>query len=141
MAVTYDKAYKLLAQQERISNSKAKELIDRGVVKVGDKKVLIARGEIRSDTHFTIKEIERIKVIFEDKNICYEHKLYKYFTKLYTKMNTQTFEIKNIDNVNYKFKLFYELDSNVFQYLSHYYLNENNDKVYFFLILVSYIEY
>ena len=69
MAIEYDKAYKLLAQQERISNSKAKELIDRGVVKVGDKKVLIARGEIRNDTHFTIKEIEKIKVIFEDKNI------------------------------------------------------------------------
>ena len=77
------------------------------------------------------------KNIFEDKNICYEHKLYKYFTKLYTKMNTQTFEIKNIDNVNYKFKLFYELDSNVFQYLSHYYLNENSDKVDFFLNVKS----
>ncbi|NCB12231.1 MAG: RNA pseudouridine synthase, partial [Erysipelotrichia bacterium] len=35
MAVAYDKAYKLLALQEKISNSKAKELIDRGVVKVG----------------------------------------------------------------------------------------------------------
>uniref|UniRef100_UPI00404768AB pseudouridine synthase family protein n=1 Tax=Aliarcobacter sp. TaxID=2321116 RepID=UPI00404768AB len=69
MAVEYDKAYKLLAQQEGISNSKAKELIDRGVVKVGDKKVLIARGEIRSDTKFSIKEIAKIKVIFEDKNI------------------------------------------------------------------------
>ncbi len=69
MAVTYDKAYKLLAQQERISNSKAKELIDRGVVKVGDKKVLIARGEIRTDTRFTIKEINKIRVIFQDKDI------------------------------------------------------------------------
>ncbi len=69
MAVTYDKAYKLLAQQEKISNSKAKELIDKGVVKVGDKKVLIARGEIRSDTKFTIKEINKIKVIFEDDDI------------------------------------------------------------------------
>lgn len=69
MAVEYDKAYKLLAQQERISNSKAKELIDRGVVKVGDKKVLIARGEIRNDTKFSIKEIAKIKVIYEDKNI------------------------------------------------------------------------
>lgn len=69
MALEYDKAYKLLAQQERISNSKAKELIDRGVVKVGDKKVLIARGEIRSDTKFTVKEISKIRVIFEDKNI------------------------------------------------------------------------
>ena len=69
MAVEYDKAYKLLAQQERISNSKAKELIDRGVVKVGDQKVLIARGEIRSDTKFSVKEIAKIKVIYEDKNI------------------------------------------------------------------------
>lgn len=69
MAVTYEKAYKLLALQEKISNSKAKELIDMGVVKVGDKKVLIARGEIRSDTKFTIKEINKIKVIFEDNDI------------------------------------------------------------------------
>ncbi len=69
MAVTYDKAYKVLAQQENISNSKAKELIDRGVVKVGDQKVLIARGEIRSDTKFSVKEIAKIKVIYEDKNI------------------------------------------------------------------------
>ena len=69
MAVTYDKAYKVLAQQEKISNSKAKELIDRGVVKVGDQKVLIARGEIRTDTKFNIKEIGKIKVIFEDKDI------------------------------------------------------------------------
>ena len=69
MAVTYDKAYKVLAQQENISNSKAKELIDRGVVKVGDQKVLIARGEIRTDTKFNIKEIGKIKVIFEDKDI------------------------------------------------------------------------
>ncbi len=69
MAVTYDKAYKLLALQEKISNSKAKELIDRGVVKVGDKKVLIARGEIRTDTRFTIKEINKIRVIFQDKDI------------------------------------------------------------------------
>ena len=69
MAVTYDKAYKVLAQQENISNSKAKELIDRGVVKVGEQKVLIARGEIRTDTKFNIKEIGKIKVIFEDKDI------------------------------------------------------------------------
>ena len=47
MAVGYDKAYKLLAIQEKISNAKAKDLIDRGLVKVGDKKVMIARGEIK----------------------------------------------------------------------------------------------
>ena len=44
-------------------------MIDRGVVKVGDKKVLIARGEIRTDTRFTIKEINKIRVIFQDKDI------------------------------------------------------------------------
>ncbi len=38
MAVGYDRAYKLLAIQEKISNAKAKELIDRGLVKVVIKK-------------------------------------------------------------------------------------------------------
>jgi len=69
MAVIYDKAYKLLAQQEKISNSKAKELIDRGLVKVGDKKVLIARGELKADTKFSVKELAKTKIIFEDENI------------------------------------------------------------------------
>jgi len=69
MAVIYDKAYKLLAQQEKISNSKAKELIDGGLVKVGDKKVLIARGELKADTKFSVKELAKTKIIFEDENI------------------------------------------------------------------------
>lgn len=69
MAINYDKAYKLLAKQEKISNSKAKDLIDRGLVKVGDRKVLIARGELRIDTKFKVKEIPQIKVIFEDNDI------------------------------------------------------------------------
>src|SRR5574344_919330 len=69
MAVEYDKAYKLLAIQEKISNAKAKDLIDRGLVKVGDKKVMIARGEIRIDTKFNVKELAKTKVIFEDDNI------------------------------------------------------------------------
>jgi 23S rRNA pseudouridine1911/1915/1917 synthase len=69
MALDYDKAYKLLALQENISNSKAKELIDKGLVKVGDKKVLIARGEIRVDTRFSVKEIAKTKVIFQDNDI------------------------------------------------------------------------
>jgi len=69
MAVIYDKAYKLLAQQEKISNSKAKDLIDRGLVKVGDKKVLIARGELKADTKFSVKELAKTKIIFEDENI------------------------------------------------------------------------
>ena len=33
MVVEYDKAYKLLAQQEKYQTQKQKKLIDRGVVK------------------------------------------------------------------------------------------------------------
>ena len=69
MAVGYDKAYKLLAIQEKISNAKKKDLIDRGLVKVGDKKVMIARGEIKVDTKFSVKELAKTKVIFEDDDI------------------------------------------------------------------------
>jgi 23S rRNA pseudouridine1911/1915/1917 synthase len=64
-----DKAYKLLARQEQISNSKAKELIDKGLVTVGGKKVMIARGEISTNTVFKIKQIASIKVIFQDDDI------------------------------------------------------------------------
>ena len=64
----YDKAYKLVAKQEKISHSKAKELIDKGLVYVGNKKVQIARGEIGVDTSFNVKEISKIKVLFEDKS-------------------------------------------------------------------------
>lgn len=69
MAVEYDKAYKLLAIQEKISNSKAKELIDKGLVRVGNKKVMIARGEIRNDTKFSVKQVSSIKIIHEDDDI------------------------------------------------------------------------
>ena len=69
MSNTHDKAYKLLAIQENISNGKAKEMIDKGLVRVGGKKVMIARGEIHVDTNFSVKDIAPIKVIFEDKNI------------------------------------------------------------------------
>lgn len=64
-----DKAYKVLAKQEGISNSKAKELIDKGLVRVAGRKVTIARGEISTDTKFSVKEIAQIKVIFEDDDI------------------------------------------------------------------------
>ena len=65
----YDKAYKVLAKQENISNSKAKELIDKGLVKAGGRKVNIARGEIAVNTKFSVKEIDPIKVIFQDDDI------------------------------------------------------------------------
>ena len=64
-----DKAYKVLALQEGISNKKAKDLIDRGLVYVGNKKVQIARGEIDSKTVFRVEKIEKPKIIFEDENI------------------------------------------------------------------------
>ncbi len=64
-----DKAYKLLAIQENISNSKAKDLIDKGLVRVGGKKVMIARGEIEERTTFQIKEVASIKMIFQDNDI------------------------------------------------------------------------
>lgn len=65
----YDKAYKLLAKQEGVSNSKAKDLIDRGLVRAGGKKVVIARGEIKADTRFVVKDVAKIKVIFQDDDI------------------------------------------------------------------------
>ena len=66
---SYDKAYKVLAKQEGISNSKAKELIDKGLVRASGKKVMIARGEIPTDTKFTVKEMATLKVIFQDDDI------------------------------------------------------------------------
>ncbi len=77
------------------------------------------------------------KDFYENKNICYDHKLFKYFTNIYLNQKTDTFEVKYDENTNYKFKLFYELDSNVYQYLSHYYLNDNSDKIDFMLNMKS----
>ena len=64
-----DKAYKVLAQQLGISNKKAKEFIDRGLVYVGDKKVQIARGLIDTSTKFRVKRIEKPQVLLEDENL------------------------------------------------------------------------
>lgn len=64
-----EKAYKLLALQEGISNRAAKDLIDRGVVFVGNKRVQIARGELDVKSKFKIQKIEEIKKIYEDESI------------------------------------------------------------------------
>ena len=64
-----EKAYKLLAIQEGISNKRAKELIDRGLVYVGDKKVKIARAELPDDTIFRIEKPENISIIYQDDKI------------------------------------------------------------------------
>ena len=64
-----EKAYKLLAVQEGISNSQAKSMIDRGLAYVGNKKVMIARGEIDTKTMFRVEKIEKIKPIFENDDL------------------------------------------------------------------------
>lgn len=64
-----EKAYKLLAIQEKISNNAAKELIDLGLVYAHGKKLTIARGEISVDTNFKILEIPKPNIIFEDDKI------------------------------------------------------------------------
>ena len=64
-----EKAYKILALQEGISNSQAKSMIDRGLAYVGNKKVMIARGEIDAKTIFRIIKIEKAKPIFENDDI------------------------------------------------------------------------
>jgi len=64
-----EKAYKILALQEGISNNNAKSMIDRGLVYVGNKKVMIARGEIDSNTRFRVIKVEKTKPLFENEDI------------------------------------------------------------------------
>ncbi len=64
-----DKAYKLLAAQLGVSNAQAKSMIDRGLAYVGNKKVMIARGELSKDTVFIVQQVERIKPIFENDDL------------------------------------------------------------------------
>lgn len=64
-----EKAYKLLALQESISNSQAKALIDRGLVYVANRKVTVARGELPVKTSFNIQEVATAKVIYEDDDL------------------------------------------------------------------------
>ena len=64
-----DKAYKVLANQLDISNKRAKELIDRGLVYVGDKKVKIARAPVGVDTKFRVEMPSKIEKIYEDSDL------------------------------------------------------------------------
>lgn len=66
-----EKAYKLLSDQEGISNRAAKDLIDRGVVFAGGTHLKIARTELPVNTEFKInlKELNEIEIIFEDENL------------------------------------------------------------------------
>ena len=64
-----DKAYKVLAIQQDISNKKAKDLIDRGLVFVEDKKVKIARADIHTETIFRIEYPDDIEILYQDDDI------------------------------------------------------------------------
>ena len=64
-----EKAYKLLAMQEGVSNSQAKSMIDRGLVYVGNKKVMIARGDIDEKTIFRVQKVEKAKILFQNSDL------------------------------------------------------------------------
>ncbi len=64
-----EKAYKLLAIQEGISNRAAKELIDRGVVYAGGRRVATARALMPSKTKFRLEKIARTRTLYEDDRI------------------------------------------------------------------------
>jgi 23S rRNA pseudouridine1911/1915/1917 synthase len=64
-----EKAYKILALQEGMSNSQAKSMIDRGLVYAGNKKVMVARGELDSKTTFRVEKVEKIRPIFENDDL------------------------------------------------------------------------
>lgn len=64
-----EKAYKLLANAEKISNRAAKELIDRGVVYSRGEKITVARGEMPLNAKFKVLKSDEIVKIYEDKNM------------------------------------------------------------------------
>lgn len=63
------KAYKLLALQENISNNEAKALIDKGLVSIKGKRLNIARIELDPKTIFQIQSIQKPNIIFQDQQI------------------------------------------------------------------------
>lgn len=64
-----EKAYKLLAVQEKISNKEAKKLIDDGYVFHTGRKIKIARADMPLNTVFKIHKPKDSKVLYEDKDL------------------------------------------------------------------------
>jgi len=64
-----EKAYKLLALQEGITNRSAKDLIDKGLVYAQGKKVVMARALMDARTRFRVEKIQKIEKIFEDDHL------------------------------------------------------------------------
>ncbi len=61
-----EKAYKLLAVQEGITNRSAKDLIDSGLVYSSGKKIVMARALMSGKTTFKVHKPVKIKKLFED---------------------------------------------------------------------------
>ena len=64
-----DKAYKILARQEKISHNVAKSLIDSGLVFCGAQKVAIARALMSANSRFIVKKPQKARFVFEDDKI------------------------------------------------------------------------
>lgn len=76
-----EKAYKLLALQEGISNHQAKDLIDRGCVFFQGKKLVLARTLLHNKAKFVIKKIQNPYIVFEDNNILAIYKPHSFISE------------------------------------------------------------
>ena len=94
-----DKAYKLLAIQEGISNREAKDLIDRGCVFSHGKKVVVARALMDNRSKFNVVKTKNSQIIFEDEKIIAINKSYasisenlekKFSAKLLNRLDKET---------------------------------------------------
>jgi 23S rRNA pseudouridine1911/1915/1917 synthase len=64
-----EKAYKILADQLKISTGKAKDMIDRGLVYSHGKKLTIARALMPKDTIFKVEQVQSVQMILADDNL------------------------------------------------------------------------
>ncbi|EAI9046922.1 RluA family pseudouridine synthase [Campylobacter jejuni] len=76
-----EKAYKLLALQEKISNREAKDLIDKGCVFSHGKKVVVARALMSDKARFNVIKTKNPQIIFEDDKIIAINKPYAYVSE------------------------------------------------------------
>lgn len=70
-----EKAYKVLAMQENISNAKAKQLIDDGLVSYAGKQLELARAIVSTNAKLVVSK-QDIKKIFEDDKLIAFNKPY-----------------------------------------------------------------
>lgn len=74
--------------------------------------------------------------MLKEKNLKTNHKMFYYFALLYESLETKTYYL-TMDGRTMSFKMFYNLNSTVFQYLSHYYLERNKDIDFFISVKSS----